>query len=202
MHFSNLQHRGYKQREPIRFSEPPSHRNKNKWDKIIDTFMKGRIDELKQIYRNGSRGRIFEVLVKRSLDLLGQSYEPEPIFEHMEPDPWYVDLSNRHEDLKLKTTDFYNPDYLLPDGSWLEITLSENTAYKKLFRYGHQAPSLKVVWIDEDTGLHKTIFQDVEFPNASVQNIQAWFPKLLSLSNGKELVDHFIELKRIKNIIG
>ena len=91
MHFSNLQHRGYKQREPIRFSEPPSHRNKNKWDKIIDTFMKGRIDELKQIYRNGSRGRIFEVLVKRSLDILGQSYTGVSEINHSESSNSFID---------------------------------------------------------------------------------------------------------------
>lgn len=202
MIFSGCQARDYTKRNPIRFSEPPTDKNKNKWDKIITSFMEGRIDELKQIYRNGTRGRIFEVLVKKALNRLEINYLPEPVFEHVEPAPWYVAHSSKHEDLKLRTHDFYNPDYLLPDGSWLEVTLSENTAYKKLFRYGHQAPFLNVVWIDEDTGLHKTIFQDVEFPNAEVQNIQNWFPELLSLSNGKGLVDHFGELKNLKHIIG
>ena len=202
MFFSGFQDQSCKKREPIQFSEPPTPKNKNKWDKIIDTFMEGRIDELKQIYRTGTRGRIFEELVKEALDLLGINYKPEPVFEHVKPDPWYVTLSAKHKDLKLRTHDFYNPDYLLPDGSWIEVTLSENTAFQKLFRYGHQAPFLKVVWIDEDTGLHKTIFQDFEFPNAEVQNIQDWFPDLLSVSNGKELVDRFEELKKLKHVIG
>lgn len=202
MVFSGCQDQNFKKPEPIHFSEPPIQKNKNKWDKIINSFMEGRIDELEQIYRTGTRGRIFEVLVKKALDHLGINYKSEPVFEHVKPDPWYVTLSAKHGDLKLRTHDFYNPDYLLPDGSWLEVTLSENTAYKKLFRYGHQAPFLKIVWIDEDTGLHKTIFQDVEFPNAKVQNIQDWFPELLSLSNGKELVDLFIKLKNLKHIIG
>jgi len=48
-------------------------------------------------------------------------------------------------DIKIRTYDFYNPDYITPDGTWLEITLSENTAYKKLFRYGHQAPGVTVL---------------------------------------------------------
>jgi hypothetical protein len=202
VNLSGYQHRGSKRRYPIKFSELRTQRNKNKWDKIIDTFMEGSIDELQQIYRNGTRGRIFEILVKQSLDHLGIKYEAEPVFEHIEPDPWYVDLSSQHEDLKLRTHDFYNPDYFLPDGSWLEVTLSENTAYKKLFRYGHQAPFLKVVWIDEDTGLHKEIAQGIEFPNATVQYIQDWFPELLSLSSGQKIVDRFLELKKLKDIIG
>jgi len=202
MVYSGYQDQSCKKREPIRFSEPLSRKNKNKWDKIINAFMENRLDELKQIYRTGTRGRIFEVLVREALDLLRINYKPEPVFEHIEPAPWYVELSSKHEDLKQRTHDFYNPDYLLPDGSWLEVTLSENTAYQKLFRYGHQAPFLKVVWIDEDSGFHKTIFKDVEFPNAEVQNIQYWFPELLSLSKGKELVDRFFELKNLKHIIG
>jgi len=35
-----------------------------KWDKIINTFMERRIDELKRMYKNGTRERIFELLVK------------------------------------------------------------------------------------------------------------------------------------------
>jgi len=186
----------------MKFSEPPTLKNKNKWDKIINAFMEGRIDELKQIYRNGTRGRIFEALVNKALDVLKINYTPEPIFEHVELNPWYLDFSSQHKDLKLRTHNFYNPDYLLSNGSWLEITLSENTAYKKVFRYGHQASLLKVLWLDEDTGLHKTIAQTVEFPNAVVENIQIWFPELLSLPNGKELRDHFLELKNLKHIIG
>ncbi len=62
MNFSGYQRWGSKRRYPIKFSESPTQKNKNKWDKIIDTFMEGSIDELKQIYRNGTRGRIFEIL--------------------------------------------------------------------------------------------------------------------------------------------
>ena len=62
---------GCNRRYPLKFSEPPAQRNKNKWDKIIAAFMEGSFDELKQIYKNGTRGRIFEVLVKNALDHLG-----------------------------------------------------------------------------------------------------------------------------------
>lgn len=70
--------------------------------------------------------------------------------------------------LKLRTHDAYNPDLFFEDGTWAEITLSENTAYKKLFRYGHQADQIAVFWLDEDTGLHKDTCQSVHFPNARV----------------------------------
>jgi hypothetical protein len=35
-----------------------------------------------------------------------------------------------------------------------------------------------------------------------VQCIQDWFPELLSLSSGQKLVDRFLGLKKIKDIIG
>ena len=57
------------------------------------------------------------------------------------------------------------------NGTWLEVTLSENNTYKKLFHYGHQAPLLKILWLDEDTGLHKKVCKNVDFPNAEVISI-------------------------------
>ena len=51
-----------------------------------------------------------------------------------------MSVVSKHDDIKIRTHDFYNPDYILMNGTWLEVTLSENNTYKKLFRYGHQAP--------------------------------------------------------------
>lgn len=54
MIFSGCLARDYTRRNPIRFSEPPTYKNKNKWDKIITTFMEGRkqmAEKLQQIQR-------------------------------------------------------------------------------------------------------------------------------------------------------
>ena len=188
-------------RRPIRYAKPSSPRLQKKWAKIISAFMEGQFDELKEIYRTGTRGRIFAVLIKDMFEILQISNEPEPIFDHTAPDEWYLDFASKH-DLKIRTHEFYNPDFLLSDGTWIEITLSENTAYQKLFRYGHQAPLLKVLWIDEDAGLHKKLCKSVEFPNAQVINIKKYFPELEKVSGGNELVNKFGELKKLKGIIG
>lgn len=164
--------------------------------------MDGRIDELKNIYRTGARGRIFEVLIKISLDSIKIDYESEPIFEHVKPNQWYLDFASNHEDIKIRTHDFYNPDYVLSDGTWLEVTLSENTAYKKVFRYGHQSPALKVVWLDKDSGLHEKVCKNIKFPNAKVVSGQSFFSELNMISGGNELLNRFIELRNLKQIIG
>jgi len=195
-------------RKPDRYAEPIPPRRQKKWNKIINAFMEGRFDELKIIHRTGTRGRIFEVLVKGMLETLKISNKPEPIFDRITHDnnlitmsKWYLDFASKY-DLKIRTHDFYNPDYVLTDGAWLEITLSENTAYKKLFRYGHQAPLLKVLWLDEDTGLHKKVCENIEFPNAQVISIKSYFLELGDVDGGKNLINKFIELEKLKGIIG
>lgn len=162
--------------------------------------MERKIDELKKIHRTGTRGRIFAVLVGYMLKALQIKSEPEPIFDHVTPHKWYLDFAFENN-LKIRTYEFYNPDYILSDGTWLEITLSENTAYKKLFQYGHQAPALNVLWLDEDTGLHKSICQGIEFPNALVINIQDYFPELAKVSGGNGLINKFHQLINLKGTI-
>ena len=188
-------------RQPDRYAEPIPQRRQKKWARIINAFMDGQFDELKKIHRTGARGRIFAVLVKEMLEILQIQHNSESIFDHITPDKWYIDLASKH-DLKIRTHEFYNPDYILADGTWLEITLSENTAYKKLFWYGHQAPLLKVIWLDDDTGLHKKVCEGVEFFNAEVINVQEYFPNLEKVSGGKDLITKFVKLKKLKGIIG
>jgi len=109
-----------------------------KWTRIINSFMEGRIEELKKIHRTGTRERIFSTLIKNMLELPQIQNEPEPIFDHKTPNRWYLDFASK-KDIKIRTHEFYSPDFIFQDGSWLEITRSENIAYQKLFRYGHQA---------------------------------------------------------------
>ncbi len=128
----------FQPRNPNRFADPIPLRHQKKWSRIIDAFMDERFEDLKEIHRTGTRGRIFAFLINEMFELLRIPNEPEPIFDHIAPDKWYLDFASKHDDIKIRTHDFYNPDYMLSDGSWLEVTLSENTAYKKLFRYGHK----------------------------------------------------------------
>ena len=133
-------------REPTSFASP-SDRNRRKWHDIVSSFMAGDLDKLRTIQRTGARGRIFAMLIRWCFDELAIGYESEPVFPHVRPAEWYTTFATQHE-LKLATHDYYNPDFLLADGIWAEVTLSENTAFKKLFRYAHQAPRLLVVWLD------------------------------------------------------
>ncbi|MDZ7300926.1 MAG: hypothetical protein ONB44_02155 [candidate division KSB1 bacterium] len=162
--------------------------------------MNNQLEELLSIHRGGSRGRIFQVLIEDMLKLLVLPYQPEPTFEHKEMNPWYLDFAAQHN-LKLRTHGFYNPDFLLEDGTWLEISLSENTAYQKLFRYGHQAPRLRLIWLDEDDGRHKRICKNIRFPNAEVVNVNNYYPKLREKVEGKVLIEKFERLKRLKGIL-
>jgi hypothetical protein len=189
-------------RKPNGYADPISLNRQKKWNPIISAFMEDQLEELKEIYRTGTRGRIFAELVKNMLDILKIPNKPEPIFDHVEPNKWYLDFTLKHDDIKIRTHEFYNPDYLFTDGTWLEVTLSENTAYKKLFRYGHQAPLLNVLWLDEDKGLHKKVCKNVEFPNAKVLNVKEYFPKLRKTSQGENLINRFQKLKNLKGIIG
>jgi hypothetical protein len=177
-----------------------SKRHATKWQKIISAFMNNQLEELLSIHRGGSRGRIFHVLVAEMLKLLTIPFEPEPVFDHKEMNPWYRDFANQHN-LKLRTHGFYNPDFLLNDGTWLEISLSENAAYQKLFRYGHQAPRLRMIWLDEDDGFHKRICKDIKFPNAEVVSVSDYYTQLSEQVEGKVLIDKFERLKKLKGIL-
>jgi hypothetical protein len=189
-------------RKPDGYANSISLRRQKKWNPIIAAFMNDQFEELKEIYRTGTRGRIFAELVKNMLDILQIPNKSEPIFDHIEPNKWYLDFALKYDDIKIRTHEFYNPDYLFYDGTWLEVTLSENTAYKKLFRYGHQAPLLNVLWLDEDKGLHKKVCKNDKFPNAKVANVKEYFSKLRKTTRGENMINKFQKLKNLKGIIG
>ena len=135
-------------RKPIGYASPPN-RHRKKWDAKLSAFLTDDLDALSKLQRSGTRGRIFSALVRRTFEAIGVDFEAEPLFESLAPTDWYRDFAERHG-LKLVVDDHYNPDFLLGDGAWAEATLSENTAYKKLFRYGRQTPQLHVIWLDTD----------------------------------------------------
>ena len=118
----------------------------------------------------------------------------------IKPDQWYIEFAKQHA-IKLRTHDFYNPDLFLSDSTWVEITLSQNTAYQKIFRYGHQADKLLVLWLDEDVGYHKKICQNVRFPNAEINSIECYNTQLEKLSGGPDIIRRLKTLKKLKGII-
>ncbi|MBF0437020.1 MAG: hypothetical protein HQL77_16845 [Magnetococcales bacterium] len=133
-------------------------------------------------------------------ECLGVNYKEEPNFIHKEPSEWYKKFSSENN-VKLRFYDFYNPDFLLNDGTWVEVTLSENTAYKKIFRYGHQATYLKIIWLDVDNGFHKEISRKTQFPNAKVESIEYYYPQLYDTQEGREIIKKLEQLKYLKGII-
>jgi hypothetical protein len=187
-------------RMPIRFAEAVPQRHREKWDRIIGTFMEGDIEQLKSMHRTGARGRIFLHLVRLALQQAGIAFRSEPVFEPVLPDPWYSSFAAK-SGIEIRALPFCNPDFLLDDGTWLEATLSENTAYKKLFSHGHQAPRLIVVWLDEDTGRHREVCKDVVFPNASVLPAEEYFPTLAASLDGARLLGQLERLRQVKGII-
>lgn len=140
------------------------------------------------------------MLVEDMLKLLAIPFQPEPVFQHVEMNPWYTDFASRHN-LKLRTHDFYNPDFLLEDGTWLETSLSEKKAYQKLFRYGPQAPRLRLIWLDEDDGLHKSLCKDIKLPNAEVISVEHYYAQLNDHSEGKILIEKLERLKKLKGVL-
>ena len=183
-------------RQPDEYRELISARSNRKWGKIIELFLQKRVKELALSHKSGTRGRIFEFLALELFQKKQIRYKSEPIFNHIEPNNWYINFTEKHN-IKLRKHDFYNSDMFLEDGTWVEITLSENTAYKKLFRYGHQAENLLVLWLDVDNGLHKKICQPLNFPNAEVKSIENF--GTLSENTPEEL-EVYNYLKLLKNI--
>ncbi len=80
-------------------------------------------------------------------------------------------------------------------------SLSKNSAYKKVFRYGHQANELLVLWLDVDEGFHKTACRGVAFPNARVESVESLYDDLVGRAGGVELVRKFETLKGLEGII-
>ncbi len=115
------------------------------------------------------------------------------------PNPWYLQFSEDQQ-LKLRVDPFYNPDFFLENGSWLEVTLSENTAYKKLLKYGHQADRLIVLWLDVDRGLYKSVCERVVFSNAKVETVDKFYDQL-KLKGEEDLIRKFQMLKELKGIL-
>ena len=185
-------------RNPDGYASPPTRRTKRKWEPIIAAFMAGRMEDLYPIQRTGTRGRIFSHLVTEALRLLEMPCQREPMFEHRDPKPWYVDFAAKNG-LKFRTQSVYNPDFVLDDGTWVEATLSENNAYKKLFRHGHQAPQLMVIWLDRDAGLHKEVCQSVAIPNAEVKEVASFYPRLAPCAGGDCLIKKIELLKTLKS---
>jgi hypothetical protein len=181
---------------PISF-RAPSERSNRKWSPIISAFLAGDLETVRRPQRTGTRGRILAELVKQAFDAIGTSYDVEPVFQHVPPAPWYVEFAAQHG-LKLRVDELYNPDFLLADGTWAEVTLSENTAFKKLLRYGHQAPRLLVAWLDADDGLHKQRCQAVPLPNAEVRPLDWYFPVLRKTAHGADLIRKFEVLRELK----
>lgn len=187
-------------RMPDEYREPLSVRKKRKWDKIISLFMENRLNNLALNHRTGARGRILSVLSLDIFDKLQIPFKSEPIFYHVEPNQWYNEFAKRHG-IKLRTHDFYNPDLFLENGAWVEVTLSENTAYKKLLYYGHQAKKLFVYWLDTDDGFHKEKCQNVRFPNAEINSIECFSSRLKKMPSGQDIIERLKILKSLKGTI-
>ena len=187
---------GYDSREPIGFVPPPA-RHRRKWERIVSAFFADDLGELRSRQRTGSRGRILAVLAERCFDVLGLRYRKEPLFEHAPPARWYVDFA-RLSGIKLRMDSRYNPDYLLDGGRWIEVTLSQNSAYKRLFRYGHQAPRLLVLWLDTDDGLHRRLCETVRFPNATVRSIEHYSSRLQRTPKGQRVAESLQRLKQLR----
>ncbi len=187
-------------REPDEYREPISDRKNRKWDKIISLFMENRLEELALHHRTGARGRILSHLSINIFNILQMPFRVEPIFSHIKPAQWYIKFAKDHE-IPIRTHTFYNPDLFLEDGTWVEITLSENAAYKKLFRYGHQADKLQIYWLDNHDRFYKEICQNVEFPNARIDSIECFNTQLKKLSGGIEIIERLKILKNLKGTI-
>ena len=186
-------------RQPTGYASS-SKKTQKKWEEIVSAFMCGDFERLRAIQRTGTRGRIFTLLINQCFDVLGITYKREPIFSHVSVSTWYEKFAEQHG-LKLRVNDFYNPDFLFRDGSWVEITLSENTAFKKLFRYAHQASYLLVIWLDSDVGLHKTVCEGLLFPNAIVRSVEWYYPQLERKAKGPDIIKKLEILKELKHEI-
>ena len=187
-------------RQPDKYRTLSSEKNKNKWDKITTLFFQNKIHELSLNHKTGTRGRILEILASKLFRIQQIPCKKEPVFYHVKPNEWYVDFSKKHK-IKLREHDFYNPDLFLDNGTWVEVTLSENTAYKKLFRYGHQATNLLILWLDIDNGLHKNICNSINFPNAEIKSIESFSKHLNPSPEGLETTNYLRLLKELKGTI-
>ena len=84
-------------------------------------------------------------------------------------------------------------DFLINHDIWLEVTLNEEKAYKKTFKYAHQCKQLIVLYLEKSS----FVDQKNMFPNAKIMLVDEYF-STDSLSLYKT---HIHNLRKYKGII-
>ena len=128
---------------------------KAKWQTLIDAFLNGQYQLCINNGRYGLRGKIFENLVELLLIRDHIPFESEIYFKPKPISTKFIEIARNHgENLKTRKKS-YIIDFLIKNDIWLEVTLNENIAHKKTFKYAHQCKQLIVLYLEKSSFVYK-----------------------------------------------
>ena len=160
------------------------------WDNIIDDFFSGRYRVIERNPRNGLRGRLFQELVKKLLVYDGFTFQHEVTFD---PKPIDSDFKKKaisiDESINVNQKG-YTIDFVLGNGTWIEVTLNIHTAHEKPLKYAHQCEKLVVLYIDKTT---KRRVGNV-FNNVKIISVFKFFSKK-AIRNYRREISKLVEYK-------
>lgn len=166
---------------------------KAKWPTLIDAFLNGQYQLCINNGRYGLRGRIFANLVELLLIRDNIPFKSEVSFKPKPIPTKFIEIAKNHgENLKTRKKS-YIIDFLIKNDIWLEVTLNEQEAHKKTFKYAHQCKQLIVLYLEKSSFVHR---KNV-FPNAKIMLVDEYF-STDSLSLYKT---HIHSLRKYKGII-
>ena len=166
---------------------------KTEWSTLIDAFLNGQYQLCINNGRYGLRGRIFENLVELLLIYDNIPFESEVSFKPKPVPTKFIEIARNHgENLKTRKKS-YIIDFLINNDIWLEVTLNEQEAHKKTFKYAHQCKQLIVLYLEKSSFVHR---KNV-FPNAKIMLVDEYF----STDSLSQYKTHIHNLRKYKGII-
>ena len=166
---------------------------KTEWSTLIDAFLNGQYQLCINNGRYGLRGRIFAYLVELLLIYDNIPFESEVSFKPKPIPTKFIEIARNHgENLKTRKKS-YIIDFLINNDIWLEVTLNEQEAHKKTFKYAHQCKQLIVLYSEKSSFVHR---KNV-FPNAKIMLVDEYF----STDSLSQYKTHIHNLRKYKGII-
>lgn len=153
-------------------SPQPNGCGQTAWSTPIDAFLKGQYQFCINNGRYGLRGRIFAKIVELLLIYDNVPFESEISFHPKQIPMKFIEIARKYN-INLKTRkELYRIDFLINNDIWLEVTLNNQEAHKKILKYAHQCKQLIVLYLEQKSSF---CYQRNVFPNAKVMLVDEYF---------------------------
>jgi CspA family cold shock protein len=160
------------------------------WQRLIHEFFEKNYEFCIKNNRSGLKGRIFSELIKKMFVFDKFSFEREVEFEPKLINKRYQQLAATKGRKCNRNKNKYIIDFLIDNRKWIEVTLNEDTAHKKTFKYAHQCDELIVIFLEPSDHIYyfnpfpnaKVIILEKFFSNKTIKHFEDYIKKLRNLS--------------------